>query len=419
MEITLTPKPLGGTVAAIPSKSEAHRLLLCAALSDAPTEILCDKENDDIRATVDCLTALGAKIQKENDRFLLSPIGETKKEPATLLCKESGSTLRFLLPVTAALGRDAYFYGEGRLFSRPLSPLYELLISKGIHLSPQGTNPLFLSGTLSSGDFSIDGSVSSQFISGLLFALSIAKGESLLSVTGKVESAEYIHMTVNALRTFGANIKEEAPFCYRILGKKRLSSPEIVTVGGDWSNAAFFLAGGAIGKRSVTVTGLRLDSTQGDKEILSILSRFGAKVDPSQQSVTASPAPLSGIDIDGSMIPDLIPILSVVAACAKGVTRFFHVERLKLKESDRIEAILSLLLSLGGKGSYRDGTLTVEGCPLQGGTVSSFSDHRIAMSAAVAASAARGPVTIVNAEAVNKSYPQFFEDYHKLTEERL
>ena len=397
---------------AISSKSEAHRYLICAALGDAPVEMVCTDTNADIDATAACLNALGASIVRQGESFLIEPIKKVNKS-AVLDCNESGSTLRFMLPVAAALDADCTFVMRGRLAQRPLSPLYELLAKNGIVLSEQGVSPFSIKGKLTSGEYSLAANISSQFISGMLFALSICDGESKLSLEGRLESAPYAHMTLDALRAFGADIKFDSETnTYTVNGKDNLHSPARVTVGGDWSNAAFFLAAGAIGEECVTVTGLDANSRQGDREMLEILKKMGARIEISADGITVYPSKLHSVDIDASNIPDLVPILATVASVAEGKTTIYNASRLRLKESDRIESVCNMLLLLGANISPTDDGMVVVGKPhLCGGMVDSCNDHRIAMSAAIASLVCAGEVAISRFEAINKSYPSFAENF--------
>ena len=429
MDIKISPCALSGSVKAIPSKSQAHRALICAALSDAdkPVRIECDSESKDITATSACLSALGADIRHENGGYIVRPIKKTRNNiSASLSCGESGSTFRFLLPITAALGQKASFILEGRLPQRPLSPLYEELVRHGCLLSPQGSNPFFIEGKLSPGNYSLDAGVSSQFISGLLFALPLLEGDSgqssssQLRLTGNIESFPYIEMTLSMLEAFNVKIDfKDAVFT--IPGGQKYISPETVHVEGDWSNAAFWLTAGALSESGVTCEGLYLQSKQGDRAIIEILSQFSANIVKSGSSVTVSGGKpqlnsrLRGVEIDARDIPDLVPILTVAAAAAEGTTVIRNAGRLRVKESDRLEAVSSVLNALGADVRVtEDGLLINGGAPLKGGIVSSWGDHRIAMSAAAASVLCAQPVVIQGAEAVNKSYPGFFDDFRML-----
>ena len=389
---TISPAPLRGTIPAIASKSMAHRLLICAALAAEPTEIVCRETSKDIEATRACLAAM--------------------KAGAPLPCGESGSTLRFLLPVAAAQGLPAEFHMQGRLPQRPLAPLDEQLAAHGVQLTRPRPDVLRLSGRLTPGDFTLPGNVSSQYISGLLFALPLLDGPSKLTVTGTVESAPYIDMTLDALGKFGVVPRREGNVFF--LSPAAYRSPGRAAVEGDWSNGAFWLCAGALGG-PVTVTGLNPGSLQGDKAVVEMLKQFGANITEDHGIYTVSGGELHGIDIDARAIPDLVPVLSVVAAAAEGETKIYHAGRLRLKESDRIETVCAMLRALGADVEETPDGLTVRGGrALPGGVVDSANDHRIAMSAAVASILCRGRVTVTCAEAVSKSYPRFWEDFAAL-----
>ena len=397
---------------AISSKSEAHRYLICAALGDKRVKMLCTDTNADIDATASCLNSLGANITREGEFFIIEPI-KTIRSGVILDCNESGSTLRFLLPVAAALGADCSFIMRGRLSERPTSPLYELLSNNGITLGAQGVNPLDIKGKLKSSNYSIAANISSQFISGMLFALSICEGESKLTLDGKLESAPYVEMTIDALKAFGADIYFDIHSqTYSVKGKDKLTSPSDLTVGGDWSNAAFFLCAGALGENEVTLRGLDTNSRQGDREILDLLKKMGARAEISTDGITVYPSKLCSVDIDASQIPDLVPILATVASVAEGKTTIYNASRLRLKESDRIESVCNMLSSLGANITPTDDGMVIIGKPrLIGGIVDSCNDHRIAMSAAIASLVCDGEVKISRFEAISKSYPTFAENF--------
>lgn len=415
MNITLNRPTFASEVEAPTSKSAAHRVLMAAAFADRPSRIRVSGAGKDIEATVRCLAALGAGITEHpaedgNTRLEVTPLRKVKKS-ALLDCGESGSTLRFLVPVAAALGADATFIRRGRLPERPMEPLTTLLRENGVLCTDNPDGSLTVCGRLRAGDYSIAANVSSQFITGLLFALSLTEGTSTLTLTGEIESAPYIDMTVHALAAFGA-APVRTDDCRRYtLGGKPLRSPGDLYPEGDFSGAAFPLAAGAVGGHPVTVTGLDLCSTQGDMAILDLLEKFGAKVirDKKSGSVTVSPAPLHGIEIDAKQIPDLVPILAVIAATASGKTMITGAARLRLKESDRIATTAAMLRALGGHVTETEDGLIVEGTSLTTGTVEGANDHRIVMSGAIASLAAKGPVTLTDAEAVAKSYPRFFD----------
>ena len=389
MDLTIKPGKLAGKISISPSKSQAHRLLICAAFADKPTSLFCADTNRDIDATASCLNALGAQVNRTESGYEVIPAKKTPEE-AILPCRDSGSTLRFLLPVAGALGVKADFLMEGRLSQRPLSPLWEEMERMGCKLSYSGRNTLHCEGQLRSGEYQIDGSVSSQFISGLLFAAALIPGENQITITGKMESKPYVDMTRHAMTIFGRSSHN-----FTVSGGIPFSSPEKLTVEGDWSNGAFFLAAKALGS-SISVENLSPNSLQGDKAAAEILPNL------KKHCV-----------ISAADIPDLVPILSIVAACNQGAV-FTNIQRLRLKESDRVASVISMLRNLGGNAEATEDTLTVYGTGLTGGTVDSANDHRIAMSAAIAATVSRDPVTILGTQCVEKSYPIFFEEYHRL-----
>ncbi len=469
MNTILTSPRLGGAVRAPASKSEAHRLLIVAALAALYGEeprarrVRCTDLNADIEATVRSLNALGADITRNGEDFVVKPI-KVLPCKAFLDCGESGSTLRFLLPVVAALGAtpaapdglsdeydgfSAELIGHGRLPERPLSPLYEELVAHGARLSPMGSNPLTVRGHIAPGDYAVDGGVSSQFVSGLLFALPLLDGACRLEVTGRIESAPYIDMTTDALAQITDAVTGSRPH-YEIHRKihraetaqnrGRTASQEVpngantedeaaLAVGGDWSGAAFYLTAGLLTPAggSITVTGLDPHSRQGDRAIVDILRRMGGRIETDADgALTAYSSSLRGCEIDASQMPDLVPILAVAAAVAEGETRIFGAARLRLKESDRLATVSAMLTALGGDVTVTADGLIIRGTPLHGGTVDAAGDHRIAMAAAIAATRVERlcnghsngscgeTVTVCGSEAVAKSYPAFWADYDRL-----
>lgn len=413
MNVKLKPSSLNGTIKAISSKSQAHRILIASALSQEPTQINCNCFGEDILATAQCLRALGAEVEIKDEAIIVTPVKNTPAQ-ATLDCNESGSTLRFLLPVTAALGVKGTFTGSGRLPSRPIMPLRREMENFGVEFSEPWKFPIEISEKLVSGEYSMKGNVSSQFITGLLFALPLLEGDSTLRIIPPVESRSYIDMTLEVLKRFKIEISEKDNVFY-IKGSQKYITPKEITVEGDWSNSAFFLVGGAIGG-DVTVTGLNLSSLQGDKKIIDILKQMGAEVTADENAVNVKKAELHAVSIDASDIPDLVPVLSVAGAAAKsGLTVISNAERLRLKESDRLAAVSECLNNIGSVNAETDDGLVIWTYErISGGEVFSFNDHRIVMSMAVASLASQGEITIREAQAVSKSYPGFFEDFNKL-----
>lgn len=380
MDVTITPAALHGTVQALPSKSQVHRLLLCAALADAPTYIGCAAVSRDMEATAACLRALGAQIDRDKRGYRVSPI-VTAPQAATLFCRDSGTTLRLLLPIVGALGVDATFVTEGRLAQRPLSPLWEELERMGCRLSRPAPQLVRICGRLRPGEYRIDGGVSSQFVSGLLFAAAILREGSTVRVDGALQSKPYVELTERALRLF------DAPAFH---------SPGTVEAEGDWSNAAFFLTARALGSE-VDVRGLDPHSAQGDRAIATLLPML----DASAQTICAAD------------IPDLVPSLAVFAAARHGAV-FTDIRRLRLKESDRVRSVIGMLRALGARAFADENTLTVRPAALTGGTVDACDDHRIAMAAAIASTVCTAPVTVLGAQCVEKSYPDFWEEFVRL-----
>ncbi len=369
MDIRILPGLLAGQISVPPSKSCAHRMLICAALGEAPMHIDCGPVGKDVQATIDCLNTLGAKIVASGDGYDITPITQAPQK-ATLPCGESGSTLRFLLPIAGSLGVEATFLLEGRLPCRPLSPLWEEMERMGCHLSRPTESTLLCRGKLHPGTYRLEASISSQFVSGLLMALPLLK-DSQLEISGPVSSGPYVELTKDILHQIPAKVE------------------------GDWSSAAFFAAANALGSK-VDLLGLNDNSRQADRAITELLPLF------------AGTPTVSAADI-----PDLIPILSVVAAAKQGAV-FTDIARLRLKESDRVAAIIQMLTALGGYAEATENTLTVHPARLIGGIVDAKNDHRMAMAAAIAATVCEKEVTILGAACVQKSYPAFWEDYEKL-----
>lgn len=390
MDITIFPAALHGSVDAIPSKSQAHRLLICAAFADRETVLFCPRTNRDMEATVRCLRALGAQIRRTDDGYTVVPI-QNIPDTAILPCGESGSTLRFMLPIVGALGVDATFMMEARLPQRPLSPLWEEMERMGCRLSRPTADTIRCQGRLQGGEYVISGNVSSQFITGLLFAAALLPQDSQIRITGRLESKPYVDMTVEALALFGVPAED-----FRLAAGQHFRSPGQVVVEGDWSNGAFFLAAKALGSQ-VSIHNLSPTSVQGDRAAAQWLEQL-----PKERCI-----------IDATDIPDLVPILAVVAGAYHGA-RFTGIRRLRLKETDRVATVCAMLEALSAKTEATEDTLDVFPAPYQGCTIDATSDHRIAMSAGIAATVAAGPVTVINADSVNKSYPDFWSEYRRL-----
>ena len=386
MNVVITPKKLTGEIDAISSKSVAHRMLICAALAEGVSCLQIDTTSLDIEATVSALRSLGAEITIDGNTYTVTPVKD--KNDAFVDCNESGSTLRFLVPVGAALGKKCTFTGHGRLPERPMKTLTDELKNHGIRVND--SFPIEIEGELKSGRFAVDGSVSSQFITGLLLALPQAGGGEI-EVTGTLQSRSYIDITISVMKNFGVEVTENGNVF--IVPDKRFRASDL-RAEGDWSNGAFFLAS------EVKVNNLDENSKQGDKKITDVLSQLNQSGE---------------IFIDVSDIPDLVPVIAVKASVRNGITNIINAERLKLKESDRILSVVTMINNLGGQAEGTENSIVIFGKEkLKGGQIDSFNDHRIVMASAVAAQYCEEDVTITGAEAVNKSYPHFFEDYKKL-----
>ena len=407
MNIRVQPGRLCGTLAVIPSKSVAHRLLIAAALCDAPTRIACAGTSRDIEATARCLTALCADIGQDEAGFDVRPLGVI--QGGQLFCGESGSTWRFLLPVACALGANSTFHLEGRLPQRPMDALYQALEGQGIRMVDKGTPSVQALGLLRGGVFTLPGDVSSQFISGLLLAAPLTGVDCTIVVEGPLASRPYVDITLQALQLFGVQAHWQGNSLL-VPGGQRYVSPGPLSVEGDWSNAALLLCGAAAGRGDLTLTGLPAGSAQGDRVIVDMLRRFGARVQQGADSVHVQGGPLHAATVDINDCPDLAPAIALLAAAAEGRSQLSGISRLRIKESDRVRSILHTLNTLGVSAHAEDDSLFITGGPVTGGVCPGWDDHRIVMLAALLGGQAAGDITILGAQAVHKSYPRFFED---------
>lgn len=410
--VTIMPSRLTGSVQAPPSKSDVHRAIICAALSKGKCTVSPVAFSEDILATIDCIKALGAEVNIDGNKVVINAENLFKTENAVLQCRESGSTLRFFIPVTAAGGVSAVFNGKGRLPQRPLGVYTDLLPKHDVECKTQGGLPFAINGKLSSGIYDVPGDISSQFITGLLFALPLLDGDSVIHLTSPLQSRGYIDMTISVQKQFGVEIKTDGDD-YIIKGGQTYTAADYVTEG-DWSQAAFFLVGAAI-NGDVEVNGVKKNSYQGDKAIVELLKEFGAEIAWNELSVKCTAGELKGIDIDASQIPDLVPILTVCAAYAKGTTTIYNAQRVRLKESDRLAAISNALNACGASVRETDDGLIINGAgSLSGGFADGCNDHRIVMSMAVAALKSSTEITVSDRESITKSYSEFFDDFKSL-----
>lgn len=391
-DVKISSSILKGTVIAPPSKSAAHRALICSFLAGGGTvsPIINSK---DMEATVGVIDAL-------------------KRGDSTLDCIESGSTLRFMIPVAAAFGKEVTFVGQGRLPQRPIGEYLELLPKHNVNVKSDGGLPLTISGKLKNGSYEISGDVSSQYITGLLLALADLDGDSAVILTTPLQSKPYVDMTVKVMKDYGVEIKE-TDFGYLIHGGQEFKRLDY-TVEGDWSQAAFFLVAGAVGG-DVTVSGLDMNTTQGDKGILDVLKSFGAEIEIKENSVRCVKSRLKGCVVDATDIPDLVPIVAALGAFSGGKTIIKGAQRLRYKESDRIKSVVDNLKLIGADVTETEDGMIINGSArLHSARLKGYNDHRIVMAFSVAALFLDGDTVIDDAESINKSYPAFFEDYNKI-----
>ena len=411
MLVTISPPArIGGTVSAPPSKSMAHRAVLCSALAKGTSHIENLEFSKDISATLAAAGQLCARVESGPADVLVEGLGHFRPVFGPVDCCESGSTLRFLIPLASLTGQSITFVGRGRLMERPQSVYETLYREQNLHFE-QANGQLTVAGSLRSGEYTLAGNVSSQFISGLLFTLPLLAGDSTLHLIPPVESRSYIEMTRAAQAAFGVTSHwlDDTTLC--IPGGQQYH-PRDYIVEGDYSQAAFLAVLGAV-KGGITLTGLAAETLQGDAAILDILRRCGAKFTRTEAGLVFEQAPLHGVDIDLADCPDLGPVLMVLGLLCEGTTVIRNAERLRIKESDRIAAMEAELRACGGVLSSEGGTITVQGCkprlhapeaPLSG-----HNDHRVVMSLTVLALAADIPLAINEAEAVQKSWPHFFD----------
>ena len=383
MDIRITPQKLSGAVTPPASKSMAHRAVLAMALADRQGTLSNLSDSQDIQATKRCVEALKAP--------------RSDGELPYLDCGESGSTLRFVIPIALALAGGGVFTGRGRLMERPQGPYFDMFDEQGIFYE-QKDGVLTIQGTLTPGVYRLPGNVSSQFVTGLLYALPLLTGDSTIKITTPLESSGYVDMTLDMLEKFGISVENQNYEIFRVPGNQTYQARDIA-VESDWSQAGFWYAANFLDNR-VSIQGLDPSSTQGDRMVASLYWKLAKPGD---------------VDIDVSGCPDLLPPLAVMAAIRQGTTCFVNAARLRIKESDRLATVHHLLTALGGQAEEGPDSLTVHGVSaFTGGTVDGANDHRIVMAAAIAASRANAPVTILGAEAVNKSYPSFWDDYKRL-----
>jgi len=415
MNIVIKSSSLNGIVKSPPSKSVAHRAIICASLANDTSTINNISFSKDILATINGVEKIGANVTMGSSYITISKKEKAENLLPTIIdCSESGSTLRFLIPVVASLLPSATFTGSGMLIKRPINAYYSIFEQMGIRYdNTNGGLPLKIQGDLKSGVYKVPGNVSSQFVSGLLFALPLLTQDSKIIVEGILESKSYVDVTLDVLGSYGINVKNLEYREFVIAGNQKYISKDY-TIEGDYSQAAFFLVGGII-SGNITVKGLKKHSLQGDSIIIDIISKMGGHICEDYIGLHTKSSHTQGITIDASECPDLVPILAVLASLSKNTTNIINASRLRIKESDRLTAISQELKKLGADIKEEKDGLTILGKDrLLGGVVNSWNDHRIAMSLAIAALRSTSEVTITGAECVNKSYPNFWEDFKKI-----
>lgn len=419
--VTINPGTLRGEVEIPSSKSISHRAVICAGLSNGVSTIENACSSEDITATCSAMKNFGAEITKKDNSFIIKGSNKIEINDSYIDCFESGSTLRFLIPIALTGDGKVTFTGRGKLVDRPLMPYYDIFDEQEIkYKNAEGKLPLTVDGKLKPGEFKIKGNISSQFISGLLFALPLIDGDSKINITTEMESKRYIDLTLDALKRFGIRIENNGYKEFKIKGNQSYKAADL-RIEGDFSQAAFFLAAGTLGS-DVICRGLNMDSHQGDKDILNVLERMGGNISIEGDRVKAIPSKTRGVTVDASQIPDLVPVIAVLASLSHGTTKIINAGRLRFKESDRLSAISCELNKIGADIKQEEAGLIIEGKDmLYGGRVDSWNDHRIAMAMAVASTRCKNQLIIENSDCIKKSYPEFWDHFRKLggkTDER-
>lgn len=410
--VNVSPGVLTGCITVPPSKSDVHRAILCAALAKGKSKIYPVDFSQDISATIDCVKALGAKVTTIKNGLLIDGSTMFQTPQSSLDCRESGSTLRFMIPIAAVSGAETTFTGKGRLPDRPIGIYLDCLPKHGVTCTTERGLPLTIKGSMQSGLYEIPGDISSQFITGLLLALPLLEGNSEIRLTSPAQSIGYINMTLKTMKEFGVYIQTTSTG-YQIQGGQQYT-PYNYTCEGDWSQGAFFIAAGALGG-NIELRGLTLPSLQGDSACVDIFKQFGATVTTTKTGLQVTGDSLTATTIDAENIPDLVPILAVTAAFAHGTTYIKNAERLRIKESDRLKATCHGLIRLGAICKETEDGLMITGVPsITGGKAQGFNDHRIVMALSIAAAKSTGDITITDKESIEKSYPNFFKDYYHL-----
>jgi len=417
--VIIKPSYLNGKVKIPPSKSLSHRAVIAAGLSNGECSIDNISMSEDIIATCEIMEKLGVNIKRLPSNLKICGEGKpmfTLSENLSneLQCNESGSTLRFLIPIAMLTGEKIVFNGKSKLVQRTLKPYYDIFDKQNVkYTTNNGNLPLTVEGSLKPGVFKLRGDVSSQFITGLIYSLPLLDGDSIIKITTKMESIGYIDLTLDVLSKFGVKIENNNYREFKIKGNQHYNRRDY-RVEGDFSQAAFYLAAGVLGGE-VECMDLNMESLQGDRVIVDIIKNMGGKITIKDGILKASMSDLKGTIIDASQCPDLVPIVAVLAALSEGTTEIINAGRVRIKESDRLKAMATELNKIGAEVIEKEDSLIIHGKPcLKGGVVSSWNDHRIAMAMAIASIRCSEELTIEDSGAVKKSYPEFYEDFKSL-----
>ena len=408
-------KRLEGDVVIPPSKSLSHRSIIAAGLADGLSNIDNIIKSKDIIATIGCMELINAKADYNDNKYIIKGNNGDFNVSDSLVfeCNESGSTLRFMIPLGTLVDKPVEFIGKGMLITRPLDPFFEIFKEQGVEYSYDNKLPLQIEGTLKSGTFNISGDISSQFITGLMYTLPLLDGDSIINITTNLESKGYLDLTMDVLEEFGVSVENKDYKQFIIKGNQKYRSRDY-RVEGDYSQVAFWIVAGLI-NGSINCKDMRMDSKQGDQEILDIVKRMGGNLSFAGDTIHVEKSETKATVIDGSQCPDIIPVLTVLASVSKGETRIINASRLRIKECDRLKAISEELNKLGADITELEDGLVIRGKEkLKGGYVKGWNDHRIVMSLAVASLVCEEPVFIEGSGAITKSYPHFFDQFKSL-----
>jgi 3-phosphoshikimate 1-carboxyvinyltransferase len=412
---------LKGEVCAPPSKAYTQRMLIAAALAHGASQISGPLFSDDTEAALRAVKALGVKVKAAEDCWTVEGAQPLKGAQKPIDCGESGATLRFIIPVAALAPEPSIFVFGKSLERRPIEPLLQSLKQLGVkaHSQRLGGKPSIVvqGGGIAGGKTTMRGDVSSQFVSGLLFACPMARVDTEITLTTPLESKGYVKMTKAVLAEHGVKVSISEKFDRFHIPSNQAYKPCSHRVPGDFSSAAFLLSAAAITNSEVSIKNLDYETVQGDKAVLGILKRMGVngKVCPDRVEIKEKSGLLEAVDVDARNIPDLVPVCAVLACYVKGISKIHDAHRLRYKESDRLLSLYLELKKMGAQIAMDENSLTVNGpCALHGATIDPHKDHRIAMACAVAALGANGETRVQDAECVRKSYPKFFHDLRAL-----